>query len=242
MADKKIIGNAAPRVEGEEKVSGGALYAVDVVLPGMLWVKVLRSPLPHARIKGIDASRALKLPGVKAVITGQDVAGAKIGKKIVDMPLLANDVVRFIGEKVAAVAAESEEIAEKALELIQVEYEELEPVYDPLEATQPAAPLIHPEVTSYGGLLQPMEKPSNIMVHLSWKKGDVEEGFRQADLVMENSFHTSRVHQAYIEPHSCVVRANPDGGADIWASTKSPFNLRDQVASALRLSPEKLIV
>ncbi len=242
MAEKKIIGNAAPRVEGEEKVSGEARYAVDVALPGMLWVKVLRSPLPHARIKAIDASQALKLPGVKAVITGQDVAGSKIGKKIVDMPLLAYDVVRFIGEKVAAVAAESEEIAEKALEMIHVEYEELEPVYDPLEAIKPTAPLIHPDVTSYGGLLQPMEKPSNVMVHLSWKKGDVEEGFRQADLVMENSFHTSRVHQAYIEPHSCVVRANPDGGADIWASTKSPFNLRDQVAGALRLSPEKLIV
>lgn len=242
MAEKRIIGNPAPRVEGEQKVAGQAVYAVDVTLPGMLWVKVLRSPIPHGRIKRIDVDKAAKLSGVHAVISGKDVAGSKIGKKIIDMPLLANDVVRFIGEKVAAVAAESEEIAEKALELIQVDYEELEPVYDPLEAIKPTAPLLHPEVTRYGGLLQPMEKPSNIMVHLSWKKGDVEEGFRQADMVMENSFHTSRVHQAYIEPHSCVVRADLDGGVDIWASTKSPFNLRDQVASALRLSPEKLIV
>lgn len=242
MTDKQIIGIATPRVEGEEKVAGRAVYTVDVTLPDMLWVKVVRSPIPHGRIKRIDVSKAAKLPGVLAVISAKDVAGSKIGKKIIDMPILAEDVVRFIGEKVAAVAAESEEIAEKAVELIEVEYEELEPVFDPLEAIKPSAPLLHPNVQNYAGLVHSIEKPSNVMVHLSWKKGDIEEGLRQSDLVMENTFYTPRVHQAYIEPHSCVVRANPDGGADIWASTKSPFNLRDQVASALRLSPQKLVV
>ena len=242
MAEKRVIGNPAPRVEGEQKVSGEARYAVDVALPGMLWVKALRSPIPHGRIKRIDTSQAGKLPGVHTVLTGKDIAGAKIGKKIFDMSILAEDVVRFIGEKVAAVAAESEEIAEKAVDLIEVEYEELEPVLDPLEAIKPSAPLLHPNVQNYAGLLQAMEKPSNVIGHLSWKKGDVEEGFRQSDLVMENIFHTSRVHQAYIEPHSCVVQANADGGAEIWACTKSPYALRDQVAAALRLSAQKLVV
>ncbi|MEK7341740.1 MAG: xanthine dehydrogenase family protein molybdopterin-binding subunit [Candidatus Binatota bacterium] len=242
MAEKRVIGNPAPRVEGERKVSGEARYAVDVALPGMLRVKALRSPIPHGRIKRIDTSQAGKLPGVHTVLTGKDIAGAKIGKKIFDMSILAEDVVRFIGEKVAAVAAESEEIAEKAVDLIEVEYGELEAVLDPLEAIKPSAPLLHPNVQNYAGLLQAMEKPSNVIGHLSWKKGDVEEGFRQSDLVMENIFHTSRVHQAYIEPHSCVVQANADGGAEIWACTKSPYALRDQVAAALRLSAQKLVV
>ena len=241
-ANKRIVGISAPRVEGEQKVTGHALYALDVVLPGMLWVKVLRSPLPHARIKRIDTGKASLLAGVHAVITGKDVAGTKIGKKIVDMPVLAEDVVRFVGEKVAAVAAESEEVAEQAVDLIEVEYEELEPIFDPLEAMRPTAPLIHPEVNRYSGLVQPMEKPSNVMVHLTWKKGDIAEGFKQADVVVENSFQTSRVHQGYIEPHSCVVQVGGDGGADVWASTKSPYNLRDQLGSAFGVSPEKLVV
>ncbi|MGH7773097.1 MAG: xanthine dehydrogenase family protein molybdopterin-binding subunit [Candidatus Binatia bacterium] len=241
MADKKIVGMATPRVEGEDKVAGKAVYAVDVTLPGMLWVKVLRSPIPHGWIKRIDVSKALNLPGVKAVITGKDVAGSKIGKKIIDMSILAEGIVRFIGEKVAAVAAESEEIAEQALALIEVEYEDLEPVFDPLESMKPSAPLLHPDVVSYSGLIHKMETPSNVIVRLTWKKGDIEEGFRNSDVIVENTFQTPRVHQAYIESHSCVVRANPDGGAEIWASTKSPFALRDQVANALKLSPEKLL-
>ena len=235
------MGSDSPRVEGEQKVSGRAVYAADVALPGMLWVRVLRSPIPHGRIKRIDAGKALELPGVKAIITGKDVTGSKIGKKILDMPILAEDVVRFIGEKVAAVAAESESIAEHALDLIEVEYEDLEPVFDPLEAMKPSVPLLHPDVVNYTGLLHKMESPSNVFVHLTWGKGEVEKGFRQSDLIVENTFHTPLVHQAYIEPHSCVVKVNQDGGAEVWASTKSPFNLREHVAKALRLSPEKLV-
>jgi len=111
MAQKKVVGNATPRVEGESKVTGKAVYATDVTLPGMLWGKVLRSPIAFGRIKKIDASRARQLPGVHAVLTGEDVTGLKIGRKLYDMPILADGVVRFIGEKVAAVAADTEEIA-----------------------------------------------------------------------------------------------------------------------------------
>src|SRR5512141_274603 len=136
---KKIIGIPTTRSEGREKVSGEAIYVTDVVLPNMLWAKALRSPIAYGRIKKIDTTKALALPGVRAVATGADVKGQLIGRKIYDMPVLAVEVVRFIGEKVAVVAAETEEIAEAATELIDVEYDELEPLLDPLEAIRPNA-------------------------------------------------------------------------------------------------------
>jgi CO/xanthine dehydrogenase Mo-binding subunit len=242
MARKKVVGNPTPRVEGEYKVSGKAMYAVDVVLPGMLWGKILRSPIPYGRIKRIDASRALKAPGVRAVVTGEDVAGLKIGRKLYDMPILADGVVRFIGEKVAAVAADTEEAAEEAVGLIDVEYEEMESVLDPLKAMEPAAPILHPDVQNYKGLPKKLEAASNDFIYVTWKKGDIQEGFRQADAVVENTFYTNQVHHAYIEPHSCVVSTAADGSAEIWACSKVPYAIREQVANALKLSPEKLVV
>jgi CO/xanthine dehydrogenase Mo-binding subunit len=227
-----FIGTPTQRSEGPDKVSGRAIYATDVVLPGMLWCKVLRSPISHGRIKKIDASRASALPGVCAVAIGEDVKGLLIGRKIYDMPILADGAVRFIGEKVAAVAAESEAIAEEAVELIEVEYEEMEPLLDPLDAIKPGAVLLHPNVSGYRGLLHPIERPSNVFVDMAWKKGDIETGFREADIIVENTFSTKPVHQAYIEPHACVVQAQAANNADIWACSKVPFALREQVARA----------
>lgn len=229
---KKIIGVPTTRSEGREKVSGTAIYATDVVLPNMLWAKALRSPIAYGRIKIIDSSKALALPGVHAVVTGADVKGRLIGRKIYDMPVLPDEVVRFIGEKVAVVAAENEEIAEAATELIDVEYEELAPLLDPLDAVQPSATLLHPNVQTYRGLLHEIKTPSNVFVDLTWTKGDIDAGFGAADLVVANTFTTQPMHQAYIEPHSCVVQARGDGGADVWACSKVPFALREQVASA----------
>src|SRR6185503_4011691 len=183
------------------------------------------------RIKKVDVSKARRLAGVKAVLTGVDLAGARIGKKIVDMPLLAEDVVRYVGEKVAAVAAESAAIAAAALDLIEIEYEDLAVVSDPLEAMAHNAPLLHPNVGEYKGLLHKIDVPSNVFVRLNWKKGEVEEGFRQSDVVVENTFIVPAVHQAYIEPHCSIVRLNEDGTADIWSANKSPFALRDQVGN-----------
>jgi CO/xanthine dehydrogenase Mo-binding subunit len=242
MQQNRFLGIPSPRVEGEQKVGGKALYAVDVVLPDLLWVKALRSPIPHGRIKRIDATNALAIPGVKAVLTGGDLAGVKIGKKIVDMPLLADGVVRYIGEKVAVVAAETEEAAERAVDLIDVDYEALPVVADPVQAMQPDAPLLHPNVAEYRELLHKIETPSNVFVHLTWNKGDLEEGFRQSDVVVENAFQVPAVHQAYIEPHSCVVQVNPDGGAEVWASTKSPFAMREQVGNALQVPPAAIVI
>src|SRR5688572_10666528 len=242
MSKIRNIGIPSPRVEGRQKVGGDAVYAVDVALPDMLWAKVLRSPIAHARIKRIDVAKALGFPGVKAVVTGADLAGARIGKKIVDMPLLAQDVVRYAGEKVTAVAAESEAAAEAALDRIDAEYEELPVVTDPLAALAPGAPLLHPNLAEYKGLLHPIETPSNVFVRLNWKKGDVEAGFQQSDVVVENTFTVPAVHQAYIEPHCSVVRLNDDGTAEVWSSNKSPFALRDQVGNALQIPPATLII
>jgi carbon-monoxide dehydrogenase large subunit len=242
MTEIRSVGIPSPRVEGEQKVAGAARYAVDIALPGMLWAKVLRSSMAHGRIRRIDTAKAAALPGVKAVLTGADLAGAKIGKKIVDMPLLAEDVVRFAGEKVAAVAAESEALADAALDLIDVEYDELPVVTDPLEAMRTNATLLHPKVAEYKGLLQKLEAPSNVFVHLTWKKGAVEEGFRQSDIVVENTYTVPAVHQAYIEPHAALVRINPDGTAEVWSSNKSPFGMRDAVGNALQIAPASLII
>ena len=238
----KIIGTPTQRLEGPEKVSGRAIFATDMSLPDMLWCKVLRSPISYARIKTIDARRARALPGVRAVVTGEDVKGLLIGRKIYDMPILAEGLVRFIGEKVAAVAAESEAIAEEAVELIDVEYEEMPALLDPLEAVKPSAPLLHPNVSGYRGLLHPIQTPSNVFVRMNWKKGDVEAGFRECDIIVENTFTTKPVHQAYIEPHACVVQARGDGSADIWACSKVPFALREQVATAFGKGLESFIV
>ncbi|MDX1402296.1 MAG: xanthine dehydrogenase family protein molybdopterin-binding subunit, partial [Kiloniellales bacterium] len=242
MAESNIVGIPTPRVEGHDKVSGRAAYAADVKVPGVVWVKVVRSPLAHARIKRIDTSKAGKVGGVKAVVTGEDFKGVKIGKKIVDMPVLADGVVRYLGEKVAAVAAETEAIAEQAAGLIEVEYEELESVLDPVEAARSEAPLIHPDVMTYKGLLHEMEQPSNVFVRLKWEKGNCDEAFKQADLVVENTFTTSLVHQAYIEPHCCIVKAVGKDGAEVWASSKSPFALREHLGQAVGIPPANVIV
>ena len=140
MTTYAVVGRPVTRQEGPDKVSGTFLYSADVALPGMIWGKVLRSPFSHARIVNIDATRALSLAGVRAVITGKDTAGMRVGRMVRDVPLLAEDTVRFVGEKVAAVAAVDPDTAEEALTRIDVEYEPLPAIFDPLEAMEPEPP------------------------------------------------------------------------------------------------------
>ena len=237
----QVVGKPTPRVEGELKVTGKALYSADFKFPDSLWGKCLRSPIPYGRIKRIDTSKALNVPGVKAVITGQDVAGLRIGRCIYDTPIVADGVVRFIGEKVAAVAAESRLAAEQAIDLIQVEYEELEPLLDPVEAAKPDASVLHPDLLSYRGLPVPVENLSNVFAYLKWGKGDVEEGFKQADTIVENIFTTQVTHQSYLEPHACVVKADASGSAEIWSCSKTPFAVRGQLANCIGIAKEKLV-
>ena len=237
----QVVGKPTPRVEGVLKVTGKALYSADLQLPDSLWGRCLRSPIPYGRIKRIDTSKAWQVPGVKAVITGQDVTGLRIGRCIYDTPVLADGVVRFIGEKVAAVAAETKLAAEQALELIDVEYEELEPLLDPVAAAKPDAAVLHPDLLSYKGLPVPLESVSNVVAYLKWGKGNIEEGFKQADLIVENTFTTQVTHQSYLEPHACVVKADASGGAEVWSCSKTPFAVRGQLSNCIGVAKEKLI-
>jgi CO/xanthine dehydrogenase Mo-binding subunit len=239
---KSVIGARIPRVEGEEKVSGRALYAADIQLAGTLWGKVLRSPHPHARIVRVDTARAQAIPGVRAVITGNDVRGWLMGKSMRDIPALCWDKVRFVGDRVAAVAAETLDAAEEALERIDVQYEELPAVFDPLEAIEPGAPRIHDDVAAYDGVppdLVASDVP-NGLTRLTWKKGDVELGFREADLIVEHTFRVPIRHQGYIEPHAGTVAIGKDGRVEVWTATKSPFATRNQLAKAIGLPPESV--
>jgi CO/xanthine dehydrogenase Mo-binding subunit len=227
------IGQPVGRAEGPEKVSGAAVYPADINLPGTLIGKCLRSPYPHARITSIDASAARRVPGVYAVLTGFDIPDLLVGRMLRDIPILAHDIVRFVGQKVAAVAADDDDSAEEALSLIEVEYEELTPVLDPLEAMRPDAPTLHPNFMSYAGRSnRPREHP-NIVDHNVWRKGDVEQGFAEADYVFEHTFRTQHQHQAYIEPHASVVYLDPEGRVQVWLNSKMPFQVRQQLAEGI---------
>ena len=242
MAGFEVVGTPVLRAEGPDKVSGRTLYAADVHLPGVLWGKILRSPYPHARIHSIDVSKARQVPGVKAIVTGNDVRGRFIGKQIRDMPVLCWDVVRFIGDRVAAVAADTIEAAEEAIELIHVECEPLPAVFDPLDAMQPSAPRLHENIAAYDG--GPKDRLAldvhNGLTRLAWRKGDVEKGFREAAVVLEHTFRIPGRHQGYIEPHAAAVAIEPDGRIQVWASAKNPFGIRSQLAKAIGVAEERI--
>jgi CO/xanthine dehydrogenase Mo-binding subunit len=238
----KFVGKSIPRLEGAEKVSGRTRYAADVEIPNGLWAKLLRSSLPHARILKVDTSKATKLPGVRAVITSADIPPILTGLRMKDMPLLARDRVRYVGEPVAAVAADSSEIAEEALNLIDIEYEALPFVTDPLEAIRPGAPVLHENPGAYKNAPERATELPNIQSYGQWSNGDVEAGFRNAARVFEHTFRTPLGFHAYIEPHACTVRINPGDQLEIWASNKAPFTLRDRVARDLNLDPAKIKV
>ena len=242
MAEQKVVGTPVPRGEGSGKVSGQTVYAADVNRADLLWAKILRSPHPHARIRGLDTSKAEKVDGVRAIITGSNVKGLLVGKQICDMPVLCWDKVRFVGDRVAAVAAETVEAAEEALHLIEVEYEPLPAVFDPIEALSLGAPTLHENVAGYDGA------PKNILAtdlhngltRLSWKKGDVERGFREADLVLEHTFTVPARHQGYLEPHAATLAIETDGRIQVWASVKNPFNVRSQLAKCVSIPEDRI--
>src|SRR5437763_3789565 len=236
------IGQPVAQEEGPEKGSGRALHAADLLLPGMLWGKVLRSPYPHANIVSIDTARARQVSGVHAVLTGQDLPDRRVGRLLRDIPVLARDRVLFVGEKVAAVAAETLEAAEEALALIDVVYEQLPPVFDPVEAMHSAAPTLHPQMASYQGLPQPVAMVNNVFAHNSWSKGNIAEGFSAADRIFEHTFRVQLMHQGYIEPHACVVHIDENGRAQVWANNKGPFMLREQLAAVCDMSKEQINV
>jgi len=242
MSDFRAVGTPVPRGEGGDKVSGATVYAADVKLQGLLWAKILRSPHPHARIRRVDISLAKKVPGVHAIITGEDVKGCLVGKQIRDMPVLCWDRVRFAGDRIAAVAAETVAAAEEALYLIDVDYELLPAVSDPLEAMMPGAPALHENVAAYDGAPEKILAGDlhNGLTRLAWRKGDVEKGFNESDLVLEHTFHVPARHQGYLEPHAATVAIESDGRIQVWSSVKNPFNVRMQLAKCLSIAEERI--
>lgn len=238
----KVVGRPLGRIEGPEKVGGQTRYTADVQLPGMIWGKCLRSPVTHARILRVDTNRAKKLKGVRAILTGEDLPSLRVGLSLQDIPVLAQGKVRFAGEKVAAVAAENLAAAEEALSLIEVDYEELPSVFDPIKAMGPEAPLIHEELGSYKGFHHPPETIPNVFALQVWSAGDVALGFREADVVLEHTFRTQLAHQAYIEPHACVVAVDSSDRVEVWASCKAPFRLKEQLSQQLNLPKDHIRV
>jgi CO/xanthine dehydrogenase Mo-binding subunit len=229
LADKRkktLIGEPAVRVDSPAKATGDAKYTSDLVLPRMLHAKVLRSPFAHARIKSIDASRAESLPGVSAIITGKDSRGHRWGvfPYTQDHPLIAIDKVRFVGEEVAAVAAESEDIAAEALRLIKVEYEELKPAFTIEEALAEGAPRIHEEYEH------------NINIHIDIHVGDVDKAFREADVVVEDEVYSDGETYAMLEPYAVVAWFTNEGFLDIWVPNAGP-HVRAKALSNLLMLP-----
>ncbi len=223
------VGKSVPQIDAVEKATGRAQFAGDIVMSNMLIGKVLHSPLAHARIVHVDISRAGALPGVKAIVTGADCPARKYGRDVRDENVLARDKVLYVGDEVAAVAAVDEDTAAEAIELIRVEYEELPPVLDLLEAMDPASPLIH-------------EVERNIAVQFPVIRGDVERGFEEARCVLEHRFVTPGVHPAYLEPLSCVASVDGTGRLTVCAGSQGPFHVRDAIADALCLPPGKVRV
>ena len=237
-----VIGTAYPKVDGVDKVTGRARFGADVHLPGMLHGKLLRSPYAHARIVSIDTSAAEALPGVGAVITGDDfpllppgttvpIGALRLDLYRISRLVIAREKVLFEGHPVAAVAATSMAIAERAIDLIKVEYEVLPHVLDEVEAMAPGAPLLHDDLFT-SGLGETPDKPSNVALHLEMGRGDVEQGFKDADVVVEHSFKTESVHQGYIEPEAETAWWRTDR-LTIWADTQGIFGLRAQLATFL---------
>ena len=245
-----VVGKRPIRPDGADKVTGKALYGADINLPGMLQGRVLRSPHAHARIKSLNTSRAAAYPGVKAVITGADliqpsgraselVEGAMVNMRFLSNNVMATDKVLYKGHAVAAVAATSPHVAEEALALIDVEYEVLPPIMDAKDAMKEDSPLLHERLAAMstasiraGGVLDD-DDPSqgtNVANHFEFTLGDLEEGFKQADVIVERDASTVAVHQGYIEPHSGTAMWHADGNLTLWSSSQGHFMVRESTA------------
>jgi len=231
-AEFKHIGTRALRPDGYEKVTGRARFGNDINLPGMLRGLVLRSPHAHAIVKSIDVSKALALPGVKAVVTRDDFADqpseiVPAGELVVNYRdvvrnIMAREKVLYDGHPVAAVAATSLAIARKALRLIEVEYEVLPHVIEPMAAAAPDAPLLHDFIFTEGVEPKP-DRPSNVAKRVAVTKGDVAAGFAEADIVIEREYDTKPVHQGYIEPQACTANYVSGWQSEVWTTTQGHY-------------------
>ena len=248
----RVVGSRPVRHDGVDKVTGRARYAADTAMPGLLYAKVLRSPHAHARICGIDASRALALPGVYAVVTATDFPeasaefadqeeGAAVNYGFFSRNIMAREKALYMGHAVAAVAATTQHLAEEAAELIDVDYEVLKPVLTADDAMAEGAPILHERLLTMAspafrsGGYGDSDEQTNVANHFVFDDGDVEQGFSEADVIVEREFHTKAVHQGYIEPHSATAFWNRDGKLTVWCSTQQLFAVRDHISAVLNI-------
>ncbi len=244
------VGQSLPRVDLAAKVTGKAEYVFNMELPGMLYGKAVRSLVPHGEIRAIHAEEARQLPGVVAVATGADLDGLYpwFGPVIHDQCPLAIGRVRYVGDVIAAVVAESEAVAEKAAELVQVECEELPAVLDAYHAMQPGAPLLHPELrlpdtgfTDVRAVLHP-EPGTNIVNYFRLRRGDVTKGFAQADHVFEDTFRFPNIQHCPLEPHASIARFEGNGVLRVWSSSQTPYNVQVALAQMFHLPQSRVRV
>ena len=247
----QVIGTRPIRHDGLDKVTGRAKYGADLVLPGMLYGKVLRSPHAHARIVRVDTSEAKAMPGVVAVVTAADLPA--VSDAIIDLGesegnlremsdnILASSKALYRGHAIAAVAARDPHTAEEAVGRIHVEYELLPPVTDVLAAMADDAPLLD-EKRRTRSLAGPSDKPTNVASHLRMDLGDADQGFAEAEVVLERTYRTTMVHQGYIEPHNATAYWSKDGQVTIWTSTQGAFSVREECSQLLRLPVSRLKV
>ncbi|MBW1711845.1 MAG: xanthine dehydrogenase family protein molybdopterin-binding subunit, partial [Deltaproteobacteria bacterium] len=230
MSELDVVGRPFPQIDGLQKAMGKTRYVSDLVLPNMLQAQVLRSPYAHARIANIDASQARALKGVKAVITGADVPDVGFGPRSDEWFILARDEVLFYGHEVAAVAAVDQDTAEEALDLIEVDYQELPAVFDPLEALKPEAPLVYED------------KGTNLAAEFKIEAGEVDQAFKDSYFIYEDRFYTNQVHQGYLETMGAVAEVDLNGRLNLYCGTQIPNMMRMTYAKALGLDIDQIRV
>ena len=241
--DLAIVGTNPVKHDGLEKVTGRARFGADLSLPGMLFGRIVRSPHAHAVIRSIDVSKAAAVPGVKAIVTADDFPDIPAGSPAGDMTrnAMAREKALYDGHPVAAVAATSEAVAKRAARLIEVEYEILPHVIDPVEAMKPDAPILHDHLRTKG-LETGDDRPTNVVERMVTEIGDVEKGFDAADIIVEREFDTRPMHQGYIEPQACIADHSDDGQVYLWCCTQAPFVYRDRLSAVLRIDAAKINV
>src|SRR6266853_1124192 len=243
-ASLRVVGTRPIRPDGVDKVIGRATFGADMTMPGMLWGRVKRSPHAHARIKSIKTDKAAALPGVKAVVTATDfpeipseeafVGEGPMNFRDLSYNCMARGKALYDGHAVAAVAATSPAIAEEAVELIEVEYEVLPYVIDVEDAMKPNAPILHSDLFTQGVDPKPTA-PSNVAKRVTFSKGDFAAGWREAEVTIERRYTTQPVHQAYIEPHACLVAVGNDGQCTIFSSSQGQFMVRAYCAKLVKI-------
>lgn len=224
-----VVGKSIERIDSIDKIVGKPIYTMDIVPENALYLKVVRSQVAHALLKRVDVSEASKYPGIVTVVTARDIPGINESTALLpDKPLLANDRVRFAGEPIAAIASYDPSIAEEAVDLVKIDYEPLPAIFSPADALKPDAPKIHPN--------------GNIAKHMKLRKGDVEEGFRQADIIVADTYNSQFQEPVPLEPEAGFVVPEPDGSVTCVGSIQSPFHVQTGIAKILSLRPEQVRV